>query len=131
MNEKVLVVDDNADYMQLMVRHLNRQGYNAVGRADPVEALALFKEEGDFMVIVTDWVMPEMKGDALIRAAQAFDPKIQAVIITAYAKGMKTPSGMGGWGNFKHLNKPLNKMSDLSAAVKYALDFRAVLYPEG
>lgn len=129
MNEKVLVVDDNKDYMQLMVRHLKRQGYDVVGSSNPVEALALFKEEGDFMVIVTDWVMPEMKGDALIRQAQEFDPKIQAVIITAYAKGM-TPAGMEGWGNFKHLNKPLNKMSDLSKAVKYAIDFRAIVFPD-
>ena len=130
MNEKILVIDDEEDYMQLMVVHLNKRGYNAVGFSDPKEALALFNKERDFVVIVTDWMMPGMSGNEIILRVQEIDPKTQAVIITAFGRNIKNPTRLPGWGNFPHLNKPLHKMTDLSEAVQYAIDFRAKLYPE-
>ena len=129
MSEKILVVDDEKAYMELMVKHLTKRGYEVFGTIDPQEALKVFKEEGGFVVIVTDWMMPGMTGNELIIAAQEIDPTIQAIVITAYGEGIQTPTNIPGWGNFKHLDKPLYNISDLSHAVSYAIEFRQRLYP--
>lgn len=130
MNEKILVVDDEKDFMLLMVRHLERNGYNALGATDPLHALEIFKKEGDFIVIVTDWMMPVMSGNDFILRAQEIDPMIQAIIITSAGESLRPPTGLPGWGNFRHLTKPLEKMSDLSKAVQFAIDFRSKLNSE-
>lgn len=130
MNKKVLVVDDEKAYMNLMVSHLNKRGYEAVGTTDPKEGLEIFKKERGFAVIVTDWMMPELTGNELILAVQQIDPKVQAIVITAFGQDMQTPSSIPGWGNFKHLDKPLARMSELSEAVQKAIEFREKLYPD-
>lgn len=130
MNDKILVVEDELTFMEMMVRHLKKRGYSVVGSSDPIEALEIFKKEGDFKVIVTDWSMPEMDGNQLIMAAQAIDPKVQAIIISTFESEVKGKSEQPGWGNFINLNKPLDRMSDLSYAVKMALEFRSMAFPD-
>lgn len=121
--DKILVVDDESDFLDLMILHLTKKGFNATGAPDGPTALELFKKEGDFAVIVTDWMMPNMSGNELVREAQRVDPKIQAVLITS-ASHLRPLTGIPGWGNFPHLVKPLERMSELSNAVGKALKFR-------
>lgn len=123
MRNKILVVDDEEDFLNLMLLHLKKRGFEAIGAPDGIVALEIFKREGDFAVIVTDWMMPNMSGNELVREAQNIDPNIQAVVITS-ASHLRPLAGIPGWGNFPHLVKPLERMSVLSEAVQKALDYR-------
>jgi len=53
------------------------------------DALAMF-EEGKFDVVITDFAMPEMKGDELAAAIKARAPKQPIVMITAYAEMLQS-----------------------------------------
>lgn len=130
MSDKILVVEDEFVFMELMVKHLKKRGYTVVGSSKPLEALEIFKKEGDFKLIVADWSMPEMNGNQLIMAAQAIDPKVQAIMISTFESEVKGKSELPGWGNFTNLNKPLDRMTDLSYAVKMALEFRSMAFPD-
>lgn len=57
----VLVIDDNADTLQLMERYASGTRYRLVGTRDPEEALALAAQVGP-QVIVLDVMMPQIDG---------------------------------------------------------------------
>ena len=87
-SERVLVVDDEPDIVDMMVIGLERLGYHAVGVSDPQEALEAFREEPQaFDVVVTDLVMPSLRGNELIGQIKAIRPDIRAILCTAFSDG--------------------------------------------
>jgi DNA-binding NtrC family response regulator len=122
MSKKVLVVDDEADFCRLMVLHLKRRGFDAVGTDDPQEAVKIIKEAGPggFGVVVTDWMMPRMSGSELILSIVDIDPEIIPIAITAVEQMGQL--AVRGFGAIEYLVKPLDNMAQLSAAVKRAMD---------
>ncbi|MEO0335354.1 MAG: response regulator, partial [Pseudomonadota bacterium] len=60
-NNRILVVEDEAEIRQLIVLHLKRQGYEVheVGNGeDAVRALS----EQSYQLVVLDWMLPGMSG---------------------------------------------------------------------
>lgn len=78
---RILVVDDEAPLMTALCRTLRQQGYETVGFTSGLAALeALHKSRYD--LILTDLMMPEMNGIALLRAVAGIDPHLVAIVIT-------------------------------------------------
>ncbi len=91
----VLVVDDEplvCDAVRMLLAfdgHIVQTAHNAR------DALGLF-EPGKYDVVITDFEMPDMKGDELARKIKARDPKQPVVMITAYSELLRasgTPLG--------------------------------------
>lgn len=133
MSGKILVVDDETEFMEIMCRHLKKWGYDTHGFLEPLKALVFFGKVGGFSVIVLDWDMPNLTGPQLVNKAQEIDSKTQAIIIMAFGENIRNGQNTGqpGWGYFKHLDKPLDQMTDLSDAVQTAIDFRAKVFLGG
>src|SRR5262249_36851994 len=65
---------------------LERLGYQAVGVTDPTEALAAFEETPTaFDAVVTDQVMPRMRGLELTRRFKAIRPEVKILLCTGYS----------------------------------------------
>ena len=83
---KILIIDDEAPNVRLLERVLSRAGFeNFVSTMDSREAAALF---ADFQpdLVLTDWLMPEVDGCAVIeqlRALTATDDYLPIVVLTA------------------------------------------------
>ena len=83
---KILVIDDEAPNVRLLERVLSRAGFeNFVSTTDSREAAAIF---ADFQpdLVLTDWLMPEVDGCAVIeqlRALTATDEYLPIVVLTA------------------------------------------------
>ena len=59
MLDKVLVVDDEEDYLNVMMLHLKRRGYEVLGAPNPFLALDIIEKQGSgISILVTDWMMP-------------------------------------------------------------------------
>jgi DNA-binding NarL/FixJ family response regulator len=80
---KILIVDDEADARELLLRGLARHGHAATGAMDGAEALRLLDPSYD--VLVTDLVMPQLDGLGLLRALPANNPGLIKVVITSFA----------------------------------------------
>ena len=64
---------------------LDFDGHEVETASNGKEALALF-EKGKYDIVITDFAMPEMKGDELAAAIKARAPEQPVVMITAYAE---------------------------------------------
>ncbi|MGD0231995.1 MAG: PAS domain S-box protein, partial [Syntrophorhabdales bacterium] len=81
----LLVVDDEADLVELEKEMVERLGYSATALSDSVAALALFKEDpGKYDLVLTDQTMPDMTGIDLARELVSIRPDIPVVLLTGY-----------------------------------------------
>jgi len=67
---KLLIADDEAISRRLLQSYLERWGHEVVAAQNGAEAWQLFAA-GDFPIVISDWVMPELDGVELIRRIRA------------------------------------------------------------
>lgn len=77
----VLVVDDQLTHLQALCDVLTQHGFTVSGYATGEAALARLREGGGD-VLLTDLVMPQIDGLALLAAALEIDPLMACVIMT-------------------------------------------------
>lgn len=106
---KVLVAEDDRATRRTVARLVERLGHRCVDVPDGAQALALY-EEGDFDVIISDWVMPGMSGDELCREIRSKRTPTYTcfILLTVLDDHQYRLEGMrAGAGGF--LTKPLNR----------------------
>jgi len=86
---KILVVDDEPFVCDAVKMMLTFDGHIVETASNGKDALALF-EEGKFDLVITDFAMPDMKGDELAAAIKARSPRQPIVMITAYAEMLQS-----------------------------------------
>jgi len=91
---RVLVVDDSPFFRSKVAGILMAQGYQVLEAGDGVEALALFRANGDIAAMVTDLEMPLMDGLELTRKVRATPSLIPIVALTSLASEHDHQAGM-------------------------------------
>ncbi len=81
-NARVLVVEDENDARDLLVRGLNRQGFSAEGAGDGLAAVELLPRGWD--VVVTDLLMPRLDGLGLLKQLPEKCPGAVRIVITSF-----------------------------------------------
>jgi CheY-like chemotaxis protein len=85
MRRRILLVDDQRGVRDAMNLLLSLDEHVVVEAANGVQAFALFKP-GHFDLVITDFEMPQMKGDELARNIKQVAPSQPILMITAYAE---------------------------------------------
>ncbi len=81
-NQTILVVDDEPDMLENLLRLLSRRGYRCLAARTALEAVGLIGRACPDLVI-TDLYLPGMDGIEIARYAQTHSPTIPVVLITA------------------------------------------------
>jgi CheY-like chemotaxis protein len=63
---KILVVDDDAICRTVIVKGLEKGGYDTVEARDAREALRILQSDGTVSLLITDMMMPEVDGFGLL-----------------------------------------------------------------
>ena len=119
--ETILVVEDYAVTREALVDSLEMLNYRVLAATNGREALEVFEQDQDQIeLVVSDAVMPEMGGRALLHALRQRNSGIKMVMLTGHPLGRKLDDlralGMSAW-----LPKPLN-LDQLAQAVAQALE---------
>ncbi|WP_162530452.1 PAS domain-containing protein [Rhodovastum atsumiense] len=106
---RILIVDDESVILSTLAASLGTCGFAVVTARSGAEALALLEAGEVVDVLVTDLLMPEMDGVALIREAQARRAGLQALLLTGYVGDDVTLAMRGAVsGTFSLLRKPVS-----------------------
>jgi len=100
----VLLVDDETDYLEALMRRLKKRKVNVTGFDNGSEALRFLKAI-PVDVVVLDVRMPEMDGIQVLRQIKAFDPLVEVIMLTGHANLEVAVEGMR-LGAFDYLIKP-------------------------
>ena len=121
----VLIVDDEPDGRQLMVRILEGRSARVTAVAGGAEALELLKRQ-HFDILVSDIGMPDLDGYELMRRARLLDSgrpgPIPAIAVTAYARAEDRQRSLLA-GYQMHLAKPI-EARELVAGIASLLHLR-------
>lgn len=80
---KILIVDDDADYLELASTFLMSEGYEVTCVTDGSEALSLLDEEDEeHDLILLDILMPEKKGTEVLKHLRKLDVDIRVAFLT-------------------------------------------------
>ncbi len=121
----VLIVDDEPDGRQLMVRILEGRGARVAAVASGSEALEMMRRE-HFDILVSDIGMPGLDGYELMRRTRSLDTSrsgpIPAIAVTAYARAEDRQRSLLA-GYQMHLAKPI-EARELVAGIASLLHLR-------
>ncbi|MCX7360317.1 MAG: PAS domain S-box protein [Alphaproteobacteria bacterium] len=119
--ERILVVEDDDQVRDAVVRQLASLGYAVTAAANGSAGLALLQTGPGFDLLLTDVVMPgPMNGAALALAARALLPGLGVLFMSGYPEDAITTKGVLNHGATL-LSKPFRK-ADLATAVRRAID---------
>jgi DNA-binding NtrC family response regulator len=123
---KVLVVDDELDFLETIVKRLKKRGVHAMGIDSGIKALKLLEDES-FDVVILDVKMPGMDGIETLREMKRKLPLMEVIMLTGHAS---VESGMQGiqLGAFDYVMKPAD-LDELMEKMRQAYQ-RKVLQEE-
>jgi DNA-binding NtrC family response regulator len=104
MTEKVLLVDDEVDFLDTLSERMRDRGMNVSTTTSAEEALKKVDAES-YDAIVLDLMMPEMDGLELLKAIKKKRPELQVILLTGYASVGKGIEAMK-FGAVDFLEKP-------------------------
>ena len=94
-NATILVVEDDANVREMVVRMLSKFGYRPLVARTVPEALAILQNEASVDLLLSDVVMPAgMSGTELARTAQQPRPGLKILLTSGYTGVEPEPSGL-------------------------------------
>ena len=120
---KILVVDDETDFLETIVNRLNKRKLNARGVTSGEDAIAILEKE-PYDVVVLDIKMPGgMDGIETLREIKRIQPLVEVLLLTGHASVETSIEGMRQ-GAFDYLLKPM-KFDELLTKMAQAFEKKA------
>lgn len=120
---RVLVVDDEADFLETIVKRLKKRKIDVTGVDSGKRALDILEKE-HFDVVILDVRMPGMDGIETLKEMKKRRPLMEVIMLTGHAS---VESGMQGmqYGAFDYVMKPA-EMDDLLEKVRQAFERKSI-----
>lgn len=114
--KRILVIDDDVVFRQMLRKVLERAGYETTEAADGKEGIELFREAPADLVI-TDIIMPEQEGIETIQELKRDFPGVKIIAVSGGGRldpkeYLKTAEQFGAVRTF---NKPFDREEFLDA----------------
>ncbi|MDX9702072.1 MAG: response regulator [Candidatus Auribacterota bacterium] len=103
--QKILIVDDEDLFLQLIKDILDEEGINATATSSPANALNIINTT-DVDILITDIKMPEISGIELAIKAKSKQPDTAVIFITGYSDLINGYSGDLDFEDYFLLKKP-------------------------
>ena len=114
-HETILLAEDEAGIRAMTRTYLEGLGYRVLEAANGTEAITLAKEyRGSIDLVLTDVMMPGVRGDAVVKTIRQDRPGIQAILISGFADGTNID------GSLEILEKPF-EFPDLANRIRALL----------
>jgi two-component system, OmpR family, response regulator len=120
---QVLIVDDEDDFRETLVKRLHKRHLNVFGAESGQKALDLMNKL-IFDVVVLDVKMPGLDGIETLREMKKKTPLVEVILLTGHASIESGVEGMN-LGAFDYVMKPVN-IEDLLEKIRQAYERKMV-----
>ena len=117
MTEKVLLVDDEEDFLEVLSERMKSRGIEVSTANSATEAIRIAEKES-FDAIIVDLMMPEMDGLEALKLIKEKKPESQVILLTGHATVDKGIEAMK-LGAMDFLEKPAD-LSQLTEKIQKA-----------
>lgn len=119
----VLIVDDEEDFRETLVKRLQKRRLNVFGAESGQRALDLMNTL-IFDVVVLDVKMPGLDGIDTLREMKKKNPLMEVILLTGHASMESGVEGMN-LGAFDYVMKPVN-IDDLMEMIRQAYERKLI-----
>jgi len=86
-SNKLLIIDDNEEVLTSLYEYLSQKKYQVISASNGLDGLKLLDaEKGEFDLIITDLVMPNISGVGVISIVKKKYPTIPVIAITGWGE---------------------------------------------
>jgi two-component system NtrC family response regulator len=121
---RVLVVDDEKNYLIVLEDLLMEDGYEVVTASSGDEAMEILREN-IVDAVLSDIKMPGMNGIELLEKISEFDPDLPVILMTAFAEVDQAVDAMKK-GALDHIQKPFDN-ADVKRALARGVEKRHLI----
>ncbi len=116
---KILVIDDDGKFLEIMREYLENEGYEVLVASDGEIGTELYREKKPDLII-TDVIMPEKDGAQVIFELQKEFPGIKIIVMTGGGQGDAQAylKSITAFSNVKYAFEKPFAMDELLQAVK-------------
>ncbi len=120
---QVMVVDDEENIREVLSNYLQSMNYEVETAEDGQDALDKFKK-GDFDLIISDLLMPNIDGLELLKRIREIDKEVIFLMITGYPS-IETAVEAIKKGAYDYITKPFH-MEDVKLRIERAFEKRSL-----
>lgn len=120
---KVLIVDDEQEFVISLIKRLNKRGLLCEGVYTGGEALTVI-QDNNFDVVLLDMKLPDINGNEVLRSIKQIKPETQVIILTGHISAQDGIDGLDG-GACNYLMKPV-EFESLFESLKQAKENQPV-----
>ena len=115
----ILIIDDNEEILSSLETFLNKKDYRVVAASNGLDGLKLYEAtNGDFDLVITDLIMPNIGGVALISIFKERTPELPIIAITGYGE---QPESLAREAMADVVMEKPFKLDELEASIKRLL----------
>lgn len=81
MAEKILIVDDEEDFLEIMAERIRSQGMDVLTATSAEEALQMVELES-YDAVIMDFMMPAIDGFKALKLLKEKKPEVQIILLT-------------------------------------------------
>ena len=81
MSEKVLIVDDEKEFLEIMAERMRTQGMDVLTATSAEVALKMVEKES-YDAVIMDFMMPAIDGFQALRLIKQKKPEVQIILLT-------------------------------------------------
>lgn len=124
--ERILIVDDEKQIVDMMTQTLERLKYTVIAKTNSIDALETFSASPDrFDLVITDYAMPGMNGKQLTKKLMSIRPDIPIILCTGFSEDIDAAKaesmGLKGF-----LMKPVVR-EEIAEIIRNILDKKEIL----
>ncbi|RKD69544.1 DNA-binding response OmpR family regulator [Sinobaca qinghaiensis] len=117
MNDSILLIEDDQEIHEMVLNHMQKEGYKMTSAFDGNEALRLFSK-GTYDLVILDLMLPTANGLDIL---QTIRKESMLPILIMSAKGSDLDKALGlGFGADDYIAKPFS-LIEMTARVRAAL----------
>jgi DNA-binding NtrC family response regulator len=84
MDNKIIVIDDDLDFLEILKGYLLNSGFKHIRTEDnPLNVASLFEKGEDFDIALIDMTMPDIDGLDLLEIIKNISPRTECIMVTA------------------------------------------------
>ena len=123
MNQRILIVEDEAPMCELLTSFFSERAYKVDTAQDGEHAVAQLQEQ-DYALVITDIKLPGMSGLELLARVRVEWPELAVIIMTAFSSISSAVEAMK-LGAEDYIGKPF-QLDELAITVEKALERRSL-----
>lgn len=104
---RVLLVDDEAAFVDLLAKRLGNRGLDAKCVYNGRDAVDMLSKEKDFDVVILDMKMPGKDGMETLKEIKQIKPNLEVIILTGHATLDSAVEGLK-MDAFDYMTKPID-----------------------